>query len=308
VSRTYLTVVLAREQERVARSAVERLNAIMEAAQKALDAGVRDATAADVQRSLVYLRLAEAKRIQATQGVERSRIALREAVGFGPECSVNIPPGNLPEAPAVPSREAAVAAALARRGELAQANLIAQIAGIEVGAQSTSMLQQMPTFAAGLDLHSTQVPQGSNGTDYHPGGLLPEMPTLLIGTRPERVRQARDYAARAETLVETARNLVALEAEDAFLRWQEAAQQSRKAREAAEAGDKLADDLRKDFAAGLKVKVEEMIAARVLAAQARADHNEFHYRELVALADLERATAGGFYLGLPQAFEAPEKK
>jgi outer membrane protein TolC len=308
VTRTYLTVVFAREQERVAKSTVERLNAIKEAAQKALDAGVRDATAADVQRSLVYQRLAETKHIQATQGVERARIALREALGLGPECSVDIPPGNLPDVTTEPSRQAVVSAAVTRRGELLQATLAAQIAELEVGAQGTSIFQQMSTVAAGLDFHSTQVPTGSNGTEYQPGGLLPEMPTLLVGNKHERMKQARDCAARAATLVETARNLVALEAEDAFLRWQEASQQARKAREAADTGDKLADDLRKDLAAGLKVKVEDVIGARVLAAQARGDYNEFHYRELVALADLERATAGGFAAGRLEVVESPEKK
>lgn len=118
VTRTYLTVLFAREQERVAQSAVERLNAIKEAAEKGLEAGARDVTAADVARSVVYLRLAETRRIQAAQGVKRALIALREAIGLGPEVVIDIPAAALPEADAQPNKESVVAAALSRRGEL----------------------------------------------------------------------------------------------------------------------------------------------------------------------------------------------
>jgi outer membrane protein TolC len=298
VTRTYLSVLFARDQENVARSAVERLSAIKEAAAKALELGARDVTAADVSRSTVYLRLAETKHIQATQGVKRALVALREAIGFGPEIAVSIPPGGLPETTTQPNRDAALTAALSRRGELIQASALAQITCVEADAQATSMLQRMETFAAGIDIHSMQIPQGSNGIDYRPPGVPPEMPTILLGTRPERLKQVQSLIARADNVVKTARNLVTLEVEDAFMRWEEASQQARKTREAADAGDKLADELRKDFAAGLKVKAEDIVAARVLALQARADYNEYLFKQLVALADLERATAGGFCAGL----------
>ena len=38
--------------------------------------------------------------------------------------------------------------------------------------------------------------------------------------------------------------------------------------------------------------------AHVLASQARSQYNEFLYNEILALADLERSTAGGFCAGL----------
>lgn len=298
VTRTYLSVLYARDQENVARSAVDRLSAIKEAAEKALQLGVRDVTAADVSRSTVYLRMAESKHIQATQGVKRALVGLREAIGLGPEVAISVVPGGLSETTVQPDRNAVLAAALSRRGELIQANTLMQIACVEVDAQATSILQRMETFAAGIDIHSTQIPQGSNGIEYRPPAVPPEMPTLLLGTRKERIKQAESLIARADNVAKSTRNLVALEVEEAFLRWEEASQQARKSREAAEAGDKLAEELRKDFAAGLKVKADEVVAARVLALQARADYNEFLYKQLVALADLERATAGGFSAGL----------
>src|SRR5262249_23100386 len=154
---------------------------------------------------------------------------------------------------------------------------------------------------AGSDIHAFQVPQEVHNTEYRPGAVPPEMPTMLVGSRAERQKHAQSLHVRARAAAEVARNLIALEAEDAYLRWEEATLQVGPAREAAETGDRLADDLTKDFTAGLKVKVEEVINARVLAAQARSQYNEFLYKQDLALADLERISAGGFCAGFVEA-------
>ena len=59
---------------------VERLGTIRRAAQLQLDAGAEGITSADVNRTQVYLRLADARRTQATQGVKRALAALREGL------------------------------------------------------------------------------------------------------------------------------------------------------------------------------------------------------------------------------------
>src|SRR5262249_2311039 len=64
------------------------------------------------------------------------------------------------------------------------------------------------------------------------------------------------------------------------------------------ARDKLAEGLTQDFTARLKVKVDDVVNARVLASQARSQYNEYVYRAILALADLERITAGDFGAGL----------
>jgi outer membrane protein TolC len=290
----------------LAAAVVEGLSAAKDAAQKALDAGVRDATAADVNRTAVYVGLADTKRIHAAQGVRRALAALREAVGLGPEVSLDVPPGSIPELETRPNRDDIVSLALARRGELAQARIFAQVGCLEGVAQAAARLQQrVPTFSAPTDIHSVQAPEGSNGTDYHPSGVAPEMPSLLVGTKSERVARAHSLTARAEAMVETTRNLIVLEAEDAFARSEETLQQAAQAKAAADAGEKLAEDMRKDFAAGAKVKVEDVVSARALGAQARADYNEFRFRHAIALADLERITSGGFTSGLVEAIDRP---
>ena len=305
VTRTYFTVLFAREQERVAQSIVARLGATRDAAQRALDAGAKDVSDTDVKRGLVYLRLAEAKQIEANQGVQRALGALREATGLSPDIVLDVPATRLPDVTVHPTRDTVVAQALAHRGELIGASIFAEAASLEVKAQRTSLHTRTETFGAGSDIHSFLVPPGMMNSEFRPAGISPEMPAILVGLCHDRMKRAQSLALRAQAVTEATSNLIALEADDAFLRWEEAWRQIPKAREAADIGDKMADDLGKDFAAGLKVRVEEVISARLLAAQARAQYNEYLYRQVLALADLERVTGGAFCARLVEATAAP---
>lgn len=301
VTRTYFSVLYAREQERITRKVVERLSATHDAAQQQLNNGARDITTADVNRALVYLRQAQAKQVQAAQGAKRALAALKEAIGLELDARLEVPDARLPDPDLHPAREEIVALTLARHANLIQASLFAEITCLEVAAQGTSLLKRVDTFAAGADIHSSQVPQGYHNGDYRPGAVPPAMPTLLVGSRADRVHHAETLYARAAAVVEVTRNLVALDAENAFLHWEEASQQVPPAREAADAGDKLADALSRDYAANLKVRTEEVVTAHVLAAQARAQYNEYLFNKILALADLERVTGGGFCAGLVEA-------
>lgn len=300
VTRTYYTVLFAREQELVARGVVSRLSAISDTTRRAVEGGSRNATSTDVNRTTVYLRLAQTQQYKAAQGVQRALIALREAIGMGPECGISVTEGKLPVVTAHPDRHDVVAQALARRGELVQASVFAEAACLEVQAQSSNVRKRVETFAAGSDIHARQVPQEFHNDEYRPGGIVPEMPTLLAGCRQDRVRHARSLQARADAMVEGTRNLIALDAEDAFLRWEEASQEVAAAREAAQSGGQLASDLDKDYTGGQKVRVEDVVNAHVLGAQARARYNEALYHQILALADVERATAGGVCAGLAE--------
>jgi outer membrane protein TolC len=293
VTYNYFTVIYAREQEAVARDIVERLGAVRKTAKDQLEGGAREVTEADVKKSTAYVHLAEAKRIQASQGVRRATAALREAIGLCADDALIVAPGTLFEAPVRPSCHEVVAAALARRGELVRTGVFAEVACLEAEAQGTGMHKKMETFAAGADIHAVVVPPGAMSPDYRPGALQPEFPTLLAGCRPDRVRRAQDFHARAQAVVAVSRNLIALEAEDAYLRWEEAAQQIGEGRVAAENADAAANQLSKALTNKL-VKVDEALSGRVLAAQARSQYNEYLYRQLVALADLERITGGAF--------------
>ncbi|HEV3083843.1 MAG TPA: TolC family protein [Gemmataceae bacterium] len=304
VTRTYFTVLYAREQERVAQSIAERLTATRDSAKRSLDAGARDVSAADVNRASIFLNLARTRRTQAGQGVKRALVALKEAIGLRPEEGLEVPASQLPDVDVRPARVEIVAQAVSRRAELIRAGVLVDVTCLEADAQGTRHHKRVETFAAGSDIHGVQVSQGIQNMEYRPGAVPPEMPSLLVGSRADRVKRAQSFHARAQAVAETAHNLVVLEAEDAFLRWEEASLQIPEAREASNASEKLADDVSKDFTAGLRVKVEDVINARVLASQARVQYNDFLYRQILALADLERITGGAFNARLAEAVPA----
>jgi outer membrane protein TolC len=310
VTRSWFTVLFARAQEKVARKVVTDLEAVRQAAKLQLEAGAKGVSTADVERGLVYARLAQTKQIEAEGGVKRALAALREAMGMGPDFHIDVPDRALPDPKQKPVLEQVVALALGRRGEIIQAGVFADVVGLEVEAQAVSCGLRVQTFAAGSDVHSTNTPQKIANSEYRPGAFPPEMPTVLFGHKSERCAQAKTLHARAGALLQTSRNLIALEAEDAFLRWQQADRQAARAQEAATAGDKMASNMRMDFTSGATVPVETLINALVTASQARGQFNEFRYRQILALADLERITAGGFCAGLVEAVmaPAPEKK
>src|SRR5262249_2983362 len=147
-TRAYFSVVFAREQQRVADRVVDRLQAIHDSAARALKAGARDATSTDVNRSLVYLRLAQTKQIEARLGIKRGLALLREAVGVGLGCCVDVADTQLRQPSARAACETILMLALARRDDIIVSNLFTDITGLEIRAQGTRMTKRMETFAA----------------------------------------------------------------------------------------------------------------------------------------------------------------
>jgi outer membrane protein TolC len=308
VTRLYYEVLYAREQERVAGQIVRRLANVQTLIQKAVASGAsRTLTENDVNNALAYLRLAEVKQIQARAGVRRALAALREALGVGPAFCFDIVGRPFVAPDRQPCKGEVIAWAVARNPAGVLAGVFAKVAALEVDAQASTCRRRVETFAAGTDVHGRKVPPGQQGKTYRPGAVSPEMPTMLVGQKHDRVQTAQDLAARAASVVEETLHLIALEAEDAFLRWEEARDKAAKAREAADAGRKLAESLQKQLAAGSNVKPSEVITARVVTAQAQGQLNEYTFDEILALLDMEWVTAGAFHSGLtaPPSAAAP---
>jgi outer membrane protein TolC len=308
VTRTYVTVVYAREQREVARQVVERLTTLSGTAKTQLKFGAKNVSQDDVNRLTVYSELAETRRLEADAGARRALVALREAIGFGPECSLDVPDSRLREPDARPCREELIAGALSRRADLIQAGIFAQVTALEVDAQATSRRLRKETFASVTDIHARQVPQGTQNQEYRPGAEPPEMPTNLVGSKDERMARASAFHARAEAAVAKTRNLIVLEAEDAFHRWEEVSAKVRHARRAAAAGEQLATNLGRAFTTGGNVQPADVTNAQVLGSQAQSQYNQFLYEEILALADLERVTEGAFCAGLGGSVIPPSEK
>jgi outer membrane protein TolC len=294
VTRTYFMVVYAREQEKVARETVENFKSKRDRIKPIVEKKGKEATPDDLHSVQTYLHLAEARHVQAAEGVKRALAALREAIGVGPDCCIQLPPGPLPNPQWQICCDDIVAWALARRGELVQTGLLAEVTSLEVDAQGTTHRVRKETFAAGADIHSKQVPQGEANGDYRPGAIPPEMPTLLAGCRSYRMERARALSSRAASVADKTRNLIALEAEDAYLKWLLASQQVKVTQLAVAEGNKLNKDRNDRWLADQDIAFKDVLSSEVLGAQSRAQLNEALFHQILALAALERVTAGGF--------------
>jgi outer membrane protein TolC len=167
----------------------------------------------------------------------------------------------------------------------------AEVGSIEIDAQHAIHGYSGRTYAAGGDIHARPVPEGNRGAEYRPEAVGPEMPTLLAGSRNDRVEQAKAYAARSHAVADKTRNLIALEAENAFFQWREASAQAVQYRKARDLAKENAETREKE-AKEDKVTRSEAIRASEINTQMRVEANEALYRLLLALASLERVTAG----------------
>jgi outer membrane protein TolC len=298
VTRTYFTAIYARQQQELLDRRLDDLKLLQDATKSLLDTGAANVTTRDRERIAVYFPLVRARREEAVQGYQRALAALREAMGVGPDCCLQLADSTLPAINPPVCRADVISLALARRGEMAQASVAAEITAYEVKAQKTLLLPTARTFASAGDIHARPVPQGISNSEYRPGALSLEMPPSLAGPRHSRVEQANALHARAQAVVDKTRDLISLEADNAYLKWLEASRQAAQFAEAADKATKLAKSLRKDLEReGSKVTPEQVLAAGVLATEMESRATEALFQQLLALAALERVTAGGFCPG-----------
>jgi outer membrane protein TolC len=315
VTRTYLSTVYARKQLQVADKAlgpakdVTTLNYLRQLANSIYTPPEgtllrRDVRKWHVDQIDVLLSVTRGRSEEARQGVERATAALHEAIGLAPDCllapATEFPARNT----AVPDRATIVALALERRGELVQANVGAEVTCLEIEAQQLIRGGRAETFGSASDLHAQPIPQGVANEEYRPGAISIEMPANLVGHREARVEQARALHGRAQAVLAKTRNLIRLEAEDSWLRWRETSRQTEEYTKAANDAEAIYDRIREEFGNRLgrtfentRPNFDDLTQARVRATQLRLQANLAEYDLLLALAALERVTAGGFCAG-----------
>lgn len=301
VTRNYLSAGYARQQLEVIDHTIANLKDFREAIDLLKeDPRRRDVTVRDVEKTDVLLQIAAGRREEAVIGYERALAALREAMGVGADDCPHLAP-VLPDVHATVNKDEILALALARRGEIAQAVHAAEVVCLEIDAQATSLLPTMRTFASASDIHAQQVPQGERNGEYRPGALPLEMPPFLAGGKKGRVEQARALHEKTVAVVEKTRQLIILEATDNVLKWQEAARQTEELGKAADKAEAYQKSVRDDFRPESRTTPEQLLNAGLLATQSRVQANEANYHRLLALAALERITAGGFTAALEAA-------
>jgi hypothetical protein len=324
VTYAYLGYLYAQAQVQVVRRSLENLDKLQKRIDPQRDLKPRPPTAPeknapqalsreDVDLINVYRGLARGRREEALAGAARALRLLREELGVGPDCPVCVAQADLLEVNVPVDCQKVVGLALERRPELVITTHAHQVHDFEAAAQDARRCAlRAPTFASGSDIHSHPIPAATYGGNFRPGALAPEMPVTLNGPRCDRVNQAHVYGERASVVAVKTRNLIALEAELAYLRWAEATKKVAEYRKAFHD----ANDLVEKFRQGLinvpsNARFRELLETAVLATQLNVQINEARFQLLVALAELERVTAGGFCPGLegaPAIPDEPKKK
>lgn len=302
VTRSYISVLYAREQSGIAQDTLDVIKVTRNAAKTLVDKGSKEVTKTDLDRLDTYILIAETKLGEARTGVIRAKAALREAIGLD-RCTefeigneklshlhdAFVDYGNKKNMKL--SCKKAVCLAVDKRPELVQASLLAQITGLESRAQGWTLSPYARTFAATGDIHTRILPATVINGEYKPGPVGPEMPSFLAGSRTSRQQRANLFYERALTVSDKAENLVALEVEEACARLTEQINQVKMLLEATKKSKRLSEDAMKIYIED-QLSTEKLLAIQLLDAQTRAQLNEAYYKFGQALGLLQRATAG----------------
>jgi len=311
VTRLYYSVVYAKVQERHADDVVAQLEAFAGISKELLDSAT-PGEMTPLKYDLMLLALAKVRllRGKAQTGAKKAEAALREAMGVSDGATmIRVMDRELPvmDPKVVLTKEQVVEMALSRRPEMTLAQAGADVFRLEVCAQDrVRFRRKVPTFAAGSDIHARMFPSGSrdpNG-DYRPEPIQPEMPSLVVGRRSERVARVRALSQRADSVLEKARNLIVLEAETTFFDVEDGAKNLSLRKEALDASRDLMKRVRAGFE-NPKASKDQLLQAYGQAAEVQAEYHIAVFEYLLDLTALERVTAGGVRLEFPH--RSPEK-
>lgn len=306
VTRLYYTAVYARQVGVIAEDVVAQVELLTKIARDLAKAGAGNIGQNKVDAMSIGLEDARRLLRNARQGERQAYAALREAMsvqeGFG---RFVVKDRELPEMKRnldVPlTEDVVVELALCRRPELALAAAGADAFRLEVYAQSAVRFKKtVPTLAMGGDIKAREVPGTVRDLNlqYKPGAIIPEMPPQLVGNQADRVAKAMHLSHRADAVFEKARNLVRLEAENAFFEYDLAVENVSGGKAKFEAGKNLMKWVQDNFD-NTKIDKDVLAASYVHAAKAQADYVETVHRHLLTLTNLERVTAGGICPSFP---------
>jgi outer membrane protein TolC len=299
VTRLYYTVVYARQVGVIAEDVVAQVELLTKIGRDVLNSATPGKmTKLKLDAMEIGLRDARKLRLMAQQGERQAYAALREAMAAQDDAArFVVKDKELPVmAQNVPlTEELVVELALCRRPELALAAAGADAFRLEVYAQSAVRFRKtVPTLATGGDIKAREVPATVRDLklQYKPGAIIPEMPPQLVGNQADRVSRAMAYSQRADAVFEKARNLVRLEAENAFYEFDYASKLVVEGKAKFEFGKDMMERV-KELVDNPNAERDQLVGGYVQAAKAQSDYVEAVWQYLLTLAHLERVTAGG---------------
>lgn len=305
VTRLYYTVVYARQQEQLLEDVVAQVDLFVKVGRDLLNSPAPgEMTKLKLDLMIVGQLKARQQLTRARTGRQKAEAALREvmAVQEG-EVRFRVKDKELPVMAqnVTLTADMVVEMALCRRPELALAAAGADAFRLEVYAQGAVRFRRtVQTLASGSDIHSRLLPPGSRDPagEYRPEPIPPEMPPQLVGSKSDRVARALAFSQRADAVYAKARNLIILEAENTYLTFESATRNITDGKEGFTAAKDAMERVREGFD-NPKAPKDQLLLAYAQAAEAQAMYVEAVYNHLLALAALERVTAGGVRPAFP---------
>ncbi|MBM4071432.1 MAG: TolC family protein [Planctomycetes bacterium] len=295
VTRNYFSTMYAMAQHDVLKRVVERIESMRKQAKDLLKLGdpKLKITAIDLLKLELAVKEYKTRSIEAEVGMKKAIAALREAMGFDAGFCFAVYPIPLPDVQPTYELCALIDMALSRRGEMAQAALAYQVTTLEVNAQGVKKGLQVNTFAKAGDPHANPIPTGVSNKDYRPGAIGLETPPYLAGHKADRVARAQELNNRAGAVVLKTRNLISLETEVMYYKWEESYRKAAGLKELRELAGKLIKSVQDEFVQG-SIDGGEYLKTNAQEEKIQSELNEALYTHVLALAALERVTAGGF--------------
>ncbi|MDB5309665.1 MAG: Outer rane efflux protein [Gemmataceae bacterium] len=303
VTRLYYTVVYAHQQEQLAEEVVAQIELLVLAANKLLQSK-QPGEMTRAKLDVMLLGQAKTRRLLATAraGEKQAYAALREVMGAQDEV-FRVKDKELPvmSQNVKLTKEMVIEMTLCRRPELALAAAGADAFRLEVYAQGKIPFRRaVPTLGSGSDIHDKLLPSGSRDPEkeYRPEPIPPSMPPQVVGSKADRVARVMAFSQRADAVYEKVRNLMVLEAENTFYTFEKAAKRVEVGKEGFDAAKDLMDRVREGFD-NPKAQKDQLLLGYGQAAEFQSEYVEAVYQYLLALAALERVTAGGIRPAFP---------
>ena len=301
-TRLYYTAVFARQQEQIAADVVAQLDLLVKIGEKLVNAPKTDMTKQKLNAMKIGLATARDLLLTAQLGQKKATAALREVMAVSEATfPFRVKDKELPIMAQKKelTKETVLHMALTQRPEMALAAAGVDAFRLEVYAQGKVPFRRtVPTLASASDLHARDLPQPSRGAEYRPGAIAPEMPPQLVGSKYDRVCRAMAYSQRAEAVYEKTQNLITLEAENGYFDFELAGERQAIFKLKSDQGKELMDWVQANID-NQTVPKDVLVTSYVMAAKAQSDYVDSVFQYLLALAALERITAGGVKPAFP---------